>query len=398
MRILLITPLYPIPSPDNKASSVCHFFARQWVREGREVAVVHMQPVYSRPWYLLVRFFGRQLENWAGGGNFYTSGLRKSESYLMDGVKVYRVPIYKPTPHGRFGRRAFSKFRNEVLSLLERDGFMPDVITGHMTPLETVPSLNAAFGAGTCLVMHGVDMKDKSRYPDWKDLLASYDAVGFRSKAVMECFQAHFGQLRSTFMCYSGIPSDFVAGSNPHHYAGTLKSFIFVGQFLERKHPQALMEAIPAACPEYSITFIGDGPQERQLRLFSAEKGMQGRVTFAGRLPRKEILSFYDRSDCFIMISSGEAYGLVYLEAMARGCIVIASRGEGMDGVIEDGVNGFLCPAGDAEALSDLLRHLTSLPTEKLQAVSDAALATAARMTDELVAEDYARALERFVR
>ena len=42
------------------------------------------------------------------------------------------------------------------------------------------------------------------------------------------------------------------------------------------------------------------------------------------------------------MISQGEAFGLVYLEAMARGCITIASRGEGFDGIIKDGINGFL--------------------------------------------------------
>ena len=66
--------------------------------------------------------------------------------------------------------------------------------------------------------------------------------------------------------------------------------------------------------------------------------------------------------------------------------------------MIEDGVNGFLCPAGDAGALADLLRRLNSLLPEKLQAVSDAALATAARMTDELVAAEYARTLERLAK
>ena len=66
-----------------------------------------------------------------------------------------------------------------------------------------------------------------------------------------------------------------------------------------------------------------------------------------GRKPREEVILMLDRADCFIMISRDEVFGLVYLEAMARGCIVVASRGEGMTGIIEDGVNGFLCAAGD---------------------------------------------------
>ena len=56
------------------------------------------------------------------------------------------------------------------------------------------------------------------------------------------------------------------------------------------------------------------------------------------------------------MISSNEVFKLVYLEAMAQGCIVIASKGGGFDGINVDGQNGFLCEPGDSEQLESIYR------------------------------------------
>jgi glycosyltransferase involved in cell wall biosynthesis len=90
-----------------------------------------------------------------------------------------------------------------------------------------------------------------------------------------------------------------------------------------------------------------------------------------------------------IMISKGEAYGLVYLEAMSRGCITIASRDEGMDGVIKDGINGFLCKAGDAAELASIIQHINLLSSNEKRTISSNAIRTARELTDKLVAEKY---------
>ena len=90
-----------------------------------------------------------------------------------------------------------------------------------------------------------------------------------------------------------------------------------------------------------------------------------------------------------VMISRGEAYGLVYLEAMARGCITIASRHEGFDGVIVDGENGFLCEAGNAEELAIIIMRINAMTADERQAISDRAIETAKRLTDEKAARLY---------
>ncbi len=89
------------------------------------------------------------------------------------------------------------------------------------------------------------------------------------------------------------------------------------------------------------------------------------------------------------MISKGETFGLVYLEAMARGCITIGSRNEGIDGIILHGVNGFLCEAGNEKELAQIIRHINQLTPAERKQISDSAIATAKDMTDIKVAERY---------
>ena len=116
-----------------------------------------------------------------------------------------------------------------------------------------------------------------------------------------------------------------------------------------------------------------------------------------GRISRDEVVKQMDSHTIFVMISRAETFGLVYLEAMARGCITIASRDEGFDGIIHDGVNGFLCKAGDVDELSNLLSRIKSMPQAELQAICDNAIKTAHVLTDEKVANNYLNHLQNII-
>ncbi len=80
---------------------------------------------------------------------------------------------------------------------------------------------------------------------------------------------------------------------------------------------------------------------------------------------------------------------MVYLEAMARGCITVASRDEGFDGIITDGENGFLCRAGDTDELAGIIRRIRNMTPEELSRISRNARRTAAGMTERLAAGHY---------
>ena len=93
------------------------------------------------------------------------------------------------------------------------------------------------------------------------------------------------------------------------------------------------------------------------------------------------------------MISKAEIFGLVYLEAMALGVIPIGSKNEGIDGIIVDGENGFLCEAGNKDELAEVLKRIKGLPSEELDAISKKAMETARDYSDEGVARKYINSL-----
>ena len=70
--------------------------------------------------------------------------------------------------------------------------------------------------------------------------------------------------------------------------------------------------------------------------------------------------NFYEDCDIFVAPSLYESFGLVYLEAMARGKAVIGCRTGGVPEVVLDGRTGILVPPGDAAALADAILHLVN--------------------------------------
>ena len=166
---------------------------------------------------------------------------------------------------------------------------------------------------------------------------------------------------------------------------------MYVGLRINLKFPEKVLEALEMAYPDgnYNLTYIGDGQQLKKIKEIVVKSHLQNQVCFLGRMPRERIIEEYDRADCMVMISRGEAYGLVYLEAMARGCITIASRNEGFDGVIVDGENGFLCEAGNAQELATIINQIKIMTPLQRLTISMKAIETAKKLTDENAARIY---------
>lgn len=91
----------------------------------------------------------------------------------------------------------------------------------------------------------------------------------------------------------------------------------------------------------------------------------------------------------FTLISSSETYGMVYIEAMLQGCITIASKGEGFDGIIQDGINGFLCQPGNQEELEGIYKRIKNMSSAGRNAIGQAALDIAIHFSEREVAEKY---------
>jgi glycosyltransferase involved in cell wall biosynthesis len=129
-------------------------------------------------------------------------------------------------------------------------------------------------------------------------------------------------------------------------------TFLYVGRLDEEKGVDILLEAVrdvPA-----SLVVAGDGAQGEQLR-----QAASARVRFLGRLHRDELVAWYAAADAFVLPSRSDQWGMVLNEAAAAGLPLVATEAPGAAwDLVEDGVNGYRVPAGDAGELAAALRRV----------------------------------------
>lgn len=104
---------------------------------------------------------------------------------------------------------------------------------------------------------------------------------------------------------------------------------------------------------------MDSGIEENNLKTLVKEKGLEKIVTFHGEISNDEVLELMNKSYIFLMPSIAEGFGIVYIEAMKAGTIAIATKGEGIDGFIKNGENGFLVNV-DVDEIEKLISDIYS--------------------------------------
>jgi phosphatidyl-myo-inositol dimannoside synthase len=141
-----------------------------------------------------------------------------------------------------------------------------------------------------------------------------------------------------------------------------------VGRWLatERyKGMDTLITALPRLMtrwPGLQLVLAGEGDDRAWLEDLAEKNGVTLHVHFLSKVSYAELASCYAACDIFALPSSGEGFGLVYLEAMAFGKPVIAGAHGGAPEVVQDGVTGYLVQHGDASQLATCIETLLSDP------------------------------------
>ena len=161
---------------------------------------------------------------------------------------------------------------------------------------------------------------------------------------------------------------------------------------IPKKNVQPCLHAFKALVDRgvrLTVHLHGDGPLKQAIARDIEQLGLTDVVRQHGFTPRQEVLKAMRASHLFLMPSAPETFGLVYLEAMASGCVVIGHKGWGIDGVVEDGVNGYVVAAPtESEILSKIQRYLTASDHQNLH---QASLKTAEAHTRDKAVANYHR-------
>ena len=121
---------------------------------------------------------------------------------------------------------------------------------------------------------------------------------------------------------------------------------VTIGRVASEKNLPLLIDAVDVLVArerlDVELEIVGDGPAWDRVAQHISERGLENRVTMVGRLGGTDLIEAFDRSDLFVMTSLTDSFGIVLIEAMARGLPVIAPNITGVRDVVIDGTTGLL--------------------------------------------------------
>jgi phosphatidylinositol alpha-1,6-mannosyltransferase len=163
-------------------------------------------------------------------------------------------------------------------------------------------------------------------------------------------------------------------GSKPgyliaRHAAGGRKVLMTVSRLAaseQMKGQDRVIRTLPRVLSEHPgavYLIVGDGDDRPRLEALATETGVAENVKFAGLVPPEELPDYFRLADLFVMPSTCEGFGIVFLEAMATGIPVIGGNRDGSLDPLADGVLGTAVdPEDDKELASAICAALGTAP------------------------------------
>jgi len=266
------------------------------------------------------------------------------------------------------------------------------VMHAHLAPLAVVLALS---GARTAVVLVGVEVWHKLRARE-RYAIERADCLVAISNHTARRFRAANPDVRvkSISVCHPGIRP----APQPRHSAFEQGFALIVGRLWREeryKGHDSLIDVWPAVrerVPHAKLIVVGDGDDRTRLEARVAASGLGAAIQFTGRIGDDALADLYRGCDFFVMPSTGEGFGLAYLEAMRAGRPCIALHGAA-DEIIDNGASGLLVEAGQTARLIDAIVRLFTDADLRGRLGSAAAARVAREFTEQHFAVRFRAAL-----
>lgn len=137
-------------------------------------------------------------------------------------------------------------------------------------------------------------------------------------------------------------------------------NFVSTGNLVDIKRMDLTIEAFYKAFgkdPRVRLTIFGQGPERGKLESIIGKHNLQSQVKLMGLQSREKIAQHLRKSDCFVLASQTETFGLSYVEALAMGLPVIATRCGGPETFV-DKYNGYMIDINNLEQLTQAMKFM----------------------------------------
>lgn len=281
------------------------------------------------------------------------------ETLEKDGVNIYGINL----PLGRVPKYILSFFSSLGLSILykriEKEHGTPDIMHAHFAEIGYIATrLKKITRIPLVITEHSSGiMEEEINERLQKVARKTYpiaDKIITVSPALKSVLKTKF-DTDSLYMPNIVDTSIFKCVNKPKSREF---QFIAVGNLIYRKRMDLTVQAFVNTFKEdknVKLILIGEGPERKKIENIIKLNEFTDRVLLKGRLGRDAIAKYMQESDCFILASRAETFGVVYIEAMAAGLPVIATKCGGPEGFINDN-NGLLIEKDNIEELAEAMK------------------------------------------
>ncbi len=242
---------------------------------------------------------------------------------------------------------------------------------------EVVMLAHALGGPGYSFTAHGPEEFDKPEFLGMarKILHASFVVAISSYGRSQLCRWVPAAQWPKIRVVHCGLEPDFFAVPGQIRPA-VVPRLVCVGRLCEQKGQQLLVAATAILARRgvaIELVLAGDGEMRAEIEAAIAAAGLQAHVRITGWIGSEQVRDELLAARALVLPSFAEGLPVVIMEAMAIGRPVISTYVAGIPELVRDGVDGWLVPAGDVEALADAMQACLATPPDRLEAMGRSA-------------------------
>jgi glycosyltransferase involved in cell wall biosynthesis len=254
-----------------------------------------------------------------------------------------------------------ARYLTAALGQLMRDRSFDLIVCGHIALVPVALALRPWLRAPVLLELYGID----AWAPMWRRLIGRVDAFVSISEVTKQRFLHWSGvEARKVRVLPNAIHAKrYGPGPKPaelvSRYGLEGRSVLLtVGRmWIEERglkgfdRVMRLLPNLANTLPNVAYLIVGDGDGRSELEEEARRLGVADRVIFTGRIPEDEKSAHYRLADVYVMPGRGDGFGFVFLEALACGVPVVASKADGSREAVRGGELGELV---DPDDLADI--------------------------------------------
>lgn len=304
MKILIITDLYPL-NDDKTIPKIVEDFALGFNVLGHNVSVI-------RPNFIFNSFLRKHK-------------ILKQGIYERNGIKIYNRNFFLPFLDNNFD------FLHEAF----------DLIISHMPSGHIYADLiNKKLKLPHISIIHQSDLVVLSNF--------KY-SIYFKNRLANALKNSNLIGARNKFLALK-TDADFILPSfienekivqNKSFNNEKLK-IITLSKLIKRKNIDLVISALSKVDFDFEYSIYGEGKEKNKLQRLIKKYNLEEKIKIYPHINHALIWQKLDENNVFILPSINETFGISYLEALARGLVVVGTKGTGIDGVIENNKNGYL--------------------------------------------------------